>query len=189
MNTLTFYGPFPLASSEVDVLGSCPYREQTGVYLWCVPTDAHEFVITYIGETGTSFYQRTKEHVVNTLGGNYEICNPEALRTGISKIEWTGLWRKGTRDKMPEFIRRLPELYTTIQGYLELHRVFVAPIETDSRTRKRIEGELASIIRSTTPCLISPDIRYVKRNDSEIVIPFTIKAEQQIMGLPKELAA
>jgi hypothetical protein len=189
MNTLTFHGPFPLASTEVDVLGSCPYREQSGVYLWCVPTDAHNFVVIYIGETGTSFYQRTKEHVINTLGGNYEICDPNALRASISKIVWTGLWRKGTRDKMSEFIRRLPELVTTIQGYLELHRVFVAPIETDTRTRKRIEGELASIIRSTTPCLISPDVRYVNRNVSEITIPFAISAEQSIWGLPKESAA
>ena len=189
MKTLTFYGPFPLASTDVDVLGSCPYREQKGLYLWCVPTDEHRLVITYIGETGTSFYQRTKEHVINALGGNYEICDPTALRAGITKIEWTGLWRKGTRDKMPDFIRRLPELVPTIQGYLELHKVFVAPIDTDPRTRKRIEGELASIIRATTPCLISPDVRYVKRNYLEEAIPFAISSEQPIWGLPKELAA
>lgn len=189
MKSITFHGPFPLGSTEVDILGNCPFREQKGVYLWCVPSTEHHFVVTYIGETGTSFYQRTKEHVINTLGGNYEICDPKSLRAGVSKIEWSGLWRKGTRDKMPEFIRRLPALVSTIREYLELHSVFVAPIEADTRTRKRIEGEMASIIRGTLPCLISPDIRYIKRNDSEVPIPFVVKAEQPIWGLPKEVAA
>ena len=67
---------------------------------------------------GTSFYQCTKEYVINSLGGYYEICERQALLERIIKIQWLGLWRKGTRDKMPEFIRQLRELSIIIRDYL-----------------------------------------------------------------------
>ena len=189
MNELTFHGPYTLASVDTDVLGDCPYKDEPGIYLWCVPTDKFGFVVDYVGETNQSFYKRTKEHMIRTIGGDYEICDPKALTRAEYSIIWRGLWRKGTRDKLPEFLSRVHELAPLIREFIQLHRLFLAPTDLDDRKRKRLEGAIATTIRSSTPCLLSPDVRYIQRNKSERPIKYGLRSARPIYSLPVEVAA
>jgi hypothetical protein len=97
-----FHGPYPLCS-ETDILFGCPYISDEGIYLWTVEMLSGNYRISYIGETGISFYQRTKEHLIQTLGGNYQIFDSEGMRRGEYKRIWDGLWRKETLNKFAEF--------------------------------------------------------------------------------------
>ena len=92
--TVKFDGPHPAYSETRDVLADCKNRKEGGIYFWAIRV-GDSFRITHIGQTGTSFYQRMKEHIINTLGGNYRISDTEALARGDSKILWDGLWREG----------------------------------------------------------------------------------------------
>ena len=100
--TLTFCGPFGLTDGHGSVLFRQPEAKQHGLYLFTVPYERGEFLVSYLGETGTSFARRIKDQMIQTMGGNYRICDPAELRRGRETVIWNGLWRKGTRDKMSE---------------------------------------------------------------------------------------
>ena len=170
-------------------MGDCPLKDEHGVYLWCVPTTNLGYVVDYVGETGDSFYKRTKEHVIRTLGGDYEVCDPAALLKAEYSIVWRGLWRKGTRDKLPEYLKHLEVLAPRIREFLELHQLFVAPMDVDDRMRKRIEGAIAAAVRSTVPCLLSPDVRYIRRRSEEPGVQCVFRFPCPIHGLPGEVVA
>src|SRR6266704_6014224 len=70
---LHFHGPFSVCSETDDVLANCPLRSGTGIYLWAVKQLTGVYRTSYLGETSESFYGRTKEYVVQTLGGNYRV--------------------------------------------------------------------------------------------------------------------
>jgi len=189
MNELVFHGPYVLVSTGSDVLGDCPFKEERGVYLWCIPTQEFGFVVDYVGETGDSFYRRSKEHVIRTLGGDYEICDPTALTRAEYSIIWQGLWRKGTRHKLPEYLARFVDLAPRIRDFLQLQQIFVAPTVVDDRVRKRLEASIAALVRSTTPCLLSPDIRYVHSRQLEPIVQFSLRFPCAIHGLRGEVVA
>ena len=188
---LKFYGPYTICSEENDVLHDCPYASDEGIYLWAVRMNSGSYRILYIGETSTSFYKRTKDHLIQTLGGNYLICDPEAMVFGRSEILWKGLWRKGTRNKLPEFLSRYESLAPKIKKFIFIQKLFVASIKIDRRLRKRIEGALAFAIREDAEAssLLPNDIRYIRRRDDEDPVLVSISAERKIEGLPERVYA
>ena len=97
--TVRFVGPYELCSEEADVLADCPYSRQGGIYFWAVQMPDDQYRISCIGITKRSFYHRTKEHIINQLGGLYGIYDAEAMRRGELKVLWGGLWGKGRLDK------------------------------------------------------------------------------------------
>lgn len=187
---LRFEGPFHLAGNG-DFF-STAVSSQAGVYLWTVPYDNGGFLITYIGETITSFGQRTKEHMIQTLGGNYRVSDPLLLRQGIDRVLWNGLWRKGERHKIAEFVERYEEFAPAVKASLELARLFVAPLDVDKRTLKRVEGAIATNIRGEgglSAALLPADIRYLTRRKDEVPMLVRIEAASHIHGLPSEVTA
>ena len=100
MPGIHFHGPYPLCSAEHDVPAGCPHAGMAGLYLWTVPTTQHGLVVDYVGEASTSFYRRTKDHIIQTLGGNYLVLEPDAMLRGERDVVWAGLWRAGTRDQL-----------------------------------------------------------------------------------------
>jgi hypothetical protein len=188
---LRFYGPYLLCSEHEDLLAQCPYSKESGIYLKAVKQSSGIYRVFYLGETGTSFYQRMKEHIVQTLGGNYRICDPDALREGIQTVIWDGLWRKGTRDKLPEFLQHYEALAPIVKRSLTVQEVFVAPFESERRLRQRIEGSLALALRSDTTAssLMASDVRYYKRRKDEEPVMVNIEAKSEIEGFPLQIAA
>jgi hypothetical protein len=188
---LRFTGPYPACSESADILNGCPYSKESGIYLWAVQMPTGKYRISYIGETSASFYRRIKEHVIQTLGGNYRICDPTAMRQGVQKVIWDGLWRKGTRDKLPEFLRRYAELAPLIKESLAIQVVFVAVLDREKRLRRRIEGALAEALRANPEAcsLLPDDIRYLRRNESEAPVKVVIESEGDFDGLPQKVCA
>ena len=188
---LHFHGPYPLCAETADVLAECPHRDASGIYLWTLRQHTGRYRVTYVGETTTSFYRRMKEHVIQTLGGNYRITDPDQAARGVQRVVWDGLWRKGTRDRLPEFLRRYKELAPAIKRYLLAELVFVAPMEGDARLLRRVEGALAMHLRSAPDAssLLPTDIRYVVRRADELVVRVEVKVDVgvEVEGLPQNL--
>jgi len=161
---------------------------QCSIRAWWIPRK----VLTYVGETGTSFGQRMKEHIIQTIGGDYRISDPKRLCQCEDVIIWNGLWRKGTRERIGEYIELLPSLLSAIQDSLHTMVVFTATLRGERWIRQRIEGALAGHIRSQ-PCpassLIPADIRYRLRKDQDTTISVTIDCKMDVLGLPRDLHA
>jgi len=186
--TIRFDGPHPAYSETNDVLADCKHRKAGGIYFWAIKV-GDSFRLTHISQTGTSFYQRMKEHIINTLGGNYRISDADALARGEMKILWDGLWREGTRERLPEFLRDSTRLLEAAKRNLKMEKIFVAPIETEDRMRRRIEGAIAKQVRKDkiASSLLPPDIRVLGRLTTEAPLPIRIITPVKILGLPEQL--
>ncbi len=191
MSNLKFklHGPFDIIDQKNDVLYECPFSKSTGLYFWSVKTSKHGVKITYIGETSASFYRRTKEHVIQTLGGNYQVCDPDLLVQNQYSIIWNGLWRKGTREKLPEFLAQHESLSPKIISFIQVQKLFVVPFEVEKTLRRRIESKVARMIMEDKEAssLMPHDIRYLK--PKEYTDNFTVHIEDShlISGLPNTL--
>jgi hypothetical protein len=170
-------------------LEGCEYQNSIGLYLWVVGQNTGGYKISYLGETSRSFYSRTKEHIVQTLGGNYRVIDTDQMRQGVERIIWDGLWRRAARKRLPEFLARSEELAPLIKSYLYGQTVFLAPLKGEQSLRRRIEGALANHVRSNSDAssLFPSDIRYVVRRAAESIVLVTVSADQPIEGLPSEL--
>jgi hypothetical protein len=186
---LKFHGPYTMCSEKIDVLHDCPYASDEGMYLWAVKIKTGSYRISYIGETGDSYYKRTKDYVLQHLGGNYQVCDPDAMINGRHEVIWNGLWRKGTRNKLPEFLSRYETLAPIIKQAIFVQEVFVAPIKVDRRLRRRIEGALAFNMRENTEAssLLPNDIGFIRRKESEEPILVSISSEKKIDGMPEKI--
>lgn len=186
--TIQFEGPYPAYSETKDVLADSKHRKAGGVYFWAIKV-GDSYRLTHIGQTGTSFYQRMKEHIINTLGGNYRIADPDALARGEVKLLWNGLWREGTRERLPEFLHDSSRLFEAAKRNLKLEQIFVAPLVIEDRMRRRIEGAMAKQIRKDkmAASLFPPDIRVLGRLTMETPIPVRLRVPQKILGLPEQL--
>jgi hypothetical protein len=189
---IRFEGPFGLCREHGRFLFEAEISDSAGIYLWTVRHEHEGFLVHYVGETGASFSQRMKDHMIQTLGGNYRVCDPDLMRQGVEKVLWNGLWRKGTRDKMPEFMELYTELAPVIKKFLEIAEIFFAPLTVDKRTRQRIEGAIANAIKEQPALagnLLPHDIRYFKRKKDEAPIVVNIECSENIIGLPRCLEA
>jgi hypothetical protein len=186
--TITFDGPHPAYSETKDVLADCKHRKAGGVYFWAIKV-GDSYRLTHIGQTSTSFYQRMKEYIINMLGGNYRICDPDLLGRGEMTPLWNGLWREGTRECLPEFLRASTSLHEAAKRNLKLEKIFVAPLTVEDRMRRRIEGAIAKQIRKdkTAASLFPDDIRVLGRLTTEAPIPIRIVTPVKILGLPEQL--
>lgn len=190
--SLEFSGPFKLCGNKAKLLFDQDIAWLAGIYLWTVQFRGG-FLINYIGETGTSFSRRMKDHMIQCLGGNYRICDAERLLEGKKKILWNGVWRKGTRDLLPMFVDEMyVKLAPQIRDYLRVLDVFVAPIEIDRRTRRRIEGSIAFSLREKAEpigTIVSEDVRYFGRKQNETPIQVSITSSAKLFGLDHQLFA
>ena len=186
--TLAFNGPHTICSETKDVLADCVHRKGAGIFFTAVQV-GDSYRITHIGQTGTSFYARLKEHVIQTLGGNFRICDPQAMARGEIKVLWDGLWRPGRHSKLPEFLRDGHELFEAARGCFKLEKAFVAPLEAEDRMRRRIEGAIAKQIRKDKAgsSLFPPDVRYLPKLSTETAITIRIVTPKKILGLPEQL--
>ncbi len=111
------------------------------------------------------------------------------LGRGEVKPLWNGLWREGTRQQLPEFLRDSSRLFEAAKRNLKLEKIFVAPIDIEDRMRRRIEGAIAKQIRKDkiAASLFPDDIRVLGRLTTEAPIPVRIVTPVKILGLPEQL--
>jgi hypothetical protein len=189
---LEFEGPFAIAGSDLPSVFNNSVTDVPGIYLWAVPYVGGGYLPIYVGETGVSIAHRTKEHVIQTLGGNYRICDPDSLAMGNARVVWNGLWRKGTRDKLPEYLTNAKRLVQMAIAELRLEVVFTARLMADRRLRQRLEGALAAYIQSQplpASSVFPRDIRYRTRRIEEPAVAVSVQSSAMVHGLPRTLNA
>lgn len=124
------------------------------------------------------------------MGGNYRVIDKDSLKTENEFILWNGMWRKGTRDKMSEFINSYVDLAPRLLYYITSVNVFIAPLDFDTKTRRSIEGSLAKYIKEQPKNInkfFPKDVRYWKKKDDEEPIMINIEFSELIVGLPNEI--
>ena len=148
--SVDFSGPLTFTEGPGSIFDS-QYAKSQGVYIWTIPQDSDgTHLIHYVGET-ISFARRQKEHLIQILGFNYAICDPDKAKSGINEMIWPGLWRKKSPDAVGECLREYEKLNDVVLRYLDAMRVFFAPTTVDSKMRKHIEGCIEWNLRSNHP--------------------------------------
>ena len=185
---LDFDGPFSFHDRD-----DCVFRAVrgglAGIYLWTIKQRRdNTHMVHYVGET-VSFTKRQREHLVNILGLNYGIFDPDKAQEGICELIWPGLWR----DKSPDGPVRQLAAYDTIHGavlrYVSVLTVFFAPLDVDTPSRRHIEGCLGWHLRKNHPedKVLYPDDNHVgalsEKNRGELVIA----APEVIRGLDERI--
>jgi len=181
---LNFVGPISI--TEIDNL---EILRTSGIYLWTVQLPSGSYRVTYVGETSRSFLTRIKEHIIQTLGGNYRICDVEALKQGREVIVWDGMWRRGTRDKVGELINRFEEISAIGKQYLLEQRIFVASIDCENALRRQLEKKIVGALRAspTASSLLPDDIRYRAAQKFDESYKLIINCSELIDGIPAEI--
>ena len=161
------------------------------MYLWTVPYETG-FLCHYVGETGRSFHHRFNEHARDCLSGLWHVYDPEQFAHGRKNIVWEGMWKPGTRDRMGQYIYRLPELAPVIVDFLQLFQMFLIPLEGEQRVRQRVEAAIADQLYAQSGIVgdfQDRGVRYRRRREDEEPIRFHLGGHASIHGLAKELVA
>jgi len=184
---LYFHGPYSI--NRTNSLFMDPVADEPGIYLWAIKSN-EKYLVEYVCETRYSFKQRTKEHLIQVLGGYYRSLDTDYYESGQVKVLWNGLWRKETQDKLNDFVERYVELAPKILSYVESINMFVAPLQTGWYERKLIEGAIASHVKAQ-PDEVSRfyprDNRTYNPKANEKGILVQVKSSVRIEGLPSEL--
>jgi hypothetical protein len=188
---LQVLGPFRIYSNDSENIFHNPIAKESGIYIYAVPYEEKRFLASYVGETGASFLKRIKEHTINTLGGYYRIYDPAALKKGKKELLWNGLWKSTRQGYFNEFMERYRELAPLIYDFHTMFSVFLVPLESEPRLRRRIESAIANhLYQQPEPVgtFMDSDIRYIKHlQKGEKIIQIEISGGREILGFPKSV--
>jgi hypothetical protein len=106
--SLEFSGPFSWLSSDPGTsIFEAPIARMAGIYLWTVDTqDGH--LIYDVGETGTEFRQRLRQHLCQQLAGMYHMYDPERFAVGQTYALWRGMYGNDLKPVLPRSWRACP---------------------------------------------------------------------------------
>jgi hypothetical protein len=136
---LHFDGPFGFIEGE-DCIFESRWAYSSGIYLWAIRQQARKaHLIHYVGETA-QLGKRHREHLVQILGLNYGIFDPEDAEKGICTVLWKGLWREKNLAATPKAINVYEELQGKVMRYVRSLKIFFADVPVESQARKHIEG-------------------------------------------------
>lgn len=186
---VNFTGPFSFLDRHDSVFrASC--AAYAGVYLWTIRQLAdNTHMVHYVGET-LFLAKRHREHLINILGLNYGIFDPDKAQQGISELIWPGLWRDKSPDGPAKLIAKYTALGDTVLRYLSVLNVFFAPLNVDTQLRRHVEGCIGWNLRNERPAdaaLYPPDNHVgtmSEKNRGELVIT----APEKIRGLAERIS-
>jgi len=181
---LDFTGPFTFTEGDRCIF-HVPVSASSGVYLWAIrQLDCDEYLMHYVGETAR-LAKRHREHMVQILGLNYGIWDPDEAQRGVSKLVWTGLWRDRSADGPARAIRAYATHHDAAIRYLSVIEVFLVELQVDGRLRKHVEGCLGWHIRSGYPQhkVLYPDDNHIGRTKEYRKGMMRISAPVVIRGL------
>jgi hypothetical protein len=158
---------------------------QYGVYFWTARTNGGEFIY-YVGETGKSFSKRMIEHLKEYLSGHYRILDPVELAKGNKVVLWRGMFMKGPKPDITDFVQHNERYMPALRGMLELFNIWIFPMDCQRNIRRRVEGAIAKSLYSQpgeVGKFQDPGIRYVTRKTGEKPIQVHIRIPNRIEGL------
>lgn len=186
---LNFVGPFTFVAGEKSLFHS-PVSQSPGIYLWTIRQRADEsHLIHYVGET-VSFANRQREHLIQILGLNYGIFDPEKGQQGICEIAWAGLWRNRSPDGPSGAVDAYQALHGTVVNYVNALNVFFAELQVEDRLRKHIEGCIGWNLRVNHPeaKLLYPDDNHIGAMSGRERGNLLISSTGHIRGLDERIA-
>ena len=186
---IEWYGPYDFIQNEN--LFTNPISQRNGVYSWTIPFE-NNYLVYYVGQTGTSFAARSLQHIQSYLDGFYRVYDSEKFAKGEKVLIWGGMWKSDRKEPkvMSDFLSNYLQLAPKILEFVKLFRIFVAPVDGDDRIRERIESAVSSCLNKQ-PGIVGnfqdKDIRYKPRKITEKPFTVAITAPNTIMGLTEEL--
>lgn len=165
------------------------HLQSSGVYLWTVEFSGKYLTYT-AGQTRRSFITRFKEHTQAHNKGFFTVFDKEEMKQGRRVEIWHGFFtRKRQPEKEQEFKRRREEIIKAVDEQLASFRIFVAPLESESRMLKRIEGGIMNILyQAPSPISDIPDrgMSLSRRWENEKPVLVRNNGGSMFHGLPEE---
>ncbi len=186
---LHFKGPFTFIDGPQSVF----YSEQAKspcIYLWTIRQKKdNSHYIHYVGET-VSLVKRQREHLIQILGLNYGIFDPDKARNGISKLLWSGLWRQKDPSAIGSLVTCYSELNTKVIEYLSIINIFYAVTNVENHLRNHIEGCIGWNLRNKHPeyKVLYPDDNHIGTKAEKTIGTLLISSDDRIMGLDEKIA-
>jgi hypothetical protein len=187
---LSWTGPFSWLGPTDSLFVSAPAGG--GVYVWALPYE-DAYLPYYVGETGVSLAERSRDHLQCYCSGMYTIFEAPSFREARKQVVWKGtVYSSQFGPRLSEFMQRLPELVGHVHGILDALRVFFAPLDVDKRTLRRVEGRLAGLLaEAEAPYGTFQDegLQYATRNGDEPPILVTVEGAPNGFVLPNSFEA
>lgn len=163
-----------------------PLENLRGVYMWTVKSD-DSFVVYGFGITKRPVSQRMGEHRREVLRGKYTLLDLEAIKLGIRKEIWHGLWAgHDSPERKAEFVRRKEELQDVARQQMAAFKIFVAEV-SDVRLQHRMEASLMeALYNAKEPYCDLPDrgMHLVPRRNDETPITIVNQSSHTFANLP-----
>lgn len=185
---LNFQGPYTFMDGDASVF-KAPCASAEGIYLWTIrQRNDRSHLIHYVGET-VALAKRHREHLVNILGLNYGIFDPEKAQNGSSELIWRGLWRDRTAEGPLRQIAAYKESTEIVVRYLAVLNIFFAEVVVEQSLRKHIEGSIGYYLRNSHPELkvLYPDDNRVGISRNKRHGELLISAPEKILGLDERI--
>jgi len=191
--SLQWHGPFSWTGKTCTGMYDCAFAKKQGIYVWTVPIEGRS-LIYYVGQTGTAFARRQYEHLCAYCTGSYTILDASALLRGEKRALYEGFaYRQPFWQNGREFVLRADELLPAIADLMEVIQFWFCPIDTDRRTRERIEGAIIQWLDD----LEEPDMhlqdagmhRVLRDPATEAPIRVEFEDVSMFKALPKRLEA
>jgi len=176
---LHFEGPFTFCDKPDSVFRST-FCESAGIYLWTIrQTNDSTHLIHYVGETA-QLGNRQREHLIQILGLNYGIFDPDKARQGVCELLWGGWWRDRTPDAPSRTLSEYRRLNEDVVRYVEAISIFFAELNVESKLRKHVEGCIGWNLRSN-----HADCKQLYPDDNHVGIMKVRESGQLLITAPE----
>ena len=170
-----------------EVRQKSPLDDLSGVYMWAVESEKR-FVVYGFGITKRPVSKRVSEHRREINRGKYTLLDLDAMKQGIRKEIWHGLWAGHDSDeRKAEFARRKDELQEVARQQMAAFKIFVAEV-SDVRIQHRMEAALMNALYAAPePFCDLPDkgMFLVPRREDEPPIVIANRSDQYFCNLPE----
>ena len=170
-----------------EVRQNSPLDDLSGVYMWTIES-GEGFVVYCFGVTKRSISKRVCEHRRELLRGKYTLFDLDAMKQGIRKEIWHGLWAGHDSDeRKAEFTMRKVELQEVARQQMAAFKIFVAEVP-DVRIQHRMEAALmGALYAAPKPFCDLPDkgMHLVPRRENESPITITNRSDRCFCNLPE----
>lgn len=180
----TWTGPhdWPRLRQKSTLDGLC------GVYLMTV--EAPDGYLMYGAGISKSMRKRFIQHRAKLLHGGYTMFDFDAMRQGIRKEVWHGLWSGWDSDeRKAEFKQRTDELHEAAERQMTATKMFAAEI-SDRRIQHRMEaGLMSAMYAAPKPFCDLPDrgMFLSSKWENEAPIKIINQSDHRICFLPKTM--
>lgn len=180
---LVWEGPFafPFRSDLPSVL-SDPRAQRAGLYLWTFEINGKGFKVNYVGESG-QVAVRMAEHLAEYLRGRYWFYDADALAHGKREPVYN------VSQDCESFRTRFAALAPYLEAQLRSCRLFLAPMNSGERLRRRVESALIQQLWDHEGREFLDNTHVTPRTDDEEPVRVIIDHKAKIIGMPSELWA